>query len=93
MAKNATRELNADKRLQSLWENYELCRTKQLLVTRMPADPQGKKEKIVVIEWPSGFTNLPNAGGINDQAFLTMKIFSAFILGEREGTFKQLSSK
>lgn len=36
---------------------------------------------------------LPNGGGLGNQSYLTMKVFNAFLLGEREGVFKQLSSK
>lgn len=93
MGRSISHFLSSEPKLATYWEMYELCRTKQLLITRMPADPQGKKEKIVVVEWPIGFSRLPKEGGVEDQSFLLMKVFSAFLLGEREGAFKRLSSK
>lgn len=85
--------LREDKRLAEYWESYDLCRTKQLVITRLPADPQGKKEKIVVIEWPVGFSHLPNEGGLNNQSYLLAKVFNAFIAGERDGAFQRMSKK
>lgn len=86
-------QLKQDDQLLMFWDEYELCREKQLVVTRMPADPQGKKEKIVVVEWPTGLSQLPGNGGVGYQEYLKMKVFNAFLSGEREGVFLKLAGK
>lgn len=74
-----------------LWEEYDLCRQKQFVIFKKPADRTGKKEKFVAVEYPVGFSALPSPGGMENQPYRKMRIFGAFLRGERRGCGKAMS--
>lgn len=73
-----------------MWEEYELCRNLQY-VSMEVGDGKGKGgTKIITFLYPTGFTQLPFAGGVTDQPYYYIRVFRAFLLGERQGTFRKM---
>ena len=80
--------------LEQLYADYLLCRNVILQVVRMPVKGDKKgAEKIIILHWPTGFNQLPEEGGLNDQEWYTIRIFSAFLRGEQSGVLRQLALK
>lgn len=74
--------------IKQLWEEYILCRQQEILVFRRPE--KGNKERQITAIWTTGFAQLPDAGGVRDQGFLTIRVFSAFLEGERQGQLRRM---
>lgn len=92
MGRNQSNKLAKNPILRDIYEAYTMCRTTQLVVYRKPVP--GKKdgsEKTVVVVWPTGFSQLPKAGGIEDQDYLTVRLFSACLRGEQQGTSRTMA--
>jgi hypothetical protein len=69
-----------------IYEQYLLCRSTQLVIFRKPV--KGKKdgsEKIVIVVWPTGLTQLPIQSGVGDQAFLDTRLLASALRGEQNG--------
>lgn len=81
----------ADPWLPQMYATYDQCRTQQLEIFRKPDRRDSKKEQIVVVLWPSGFSQLPAPGGIDDQSFWVSRVFSGFLRGERDACVKIMS--
>lgn len=79
----------ANPELRAMWEDYVLCRTQEFITFRRPE--KGGKERQVTIVWTSGLSVLPDTGGIRDQNYVTMRVFNAFLEGERQGQMRRLS--
>lgn len=63
---------------------YLLCRETQLVAFRKPVDRKGG-EKLVIVAWPTGITQLPYSGGTEDQPYLIMRYLLACLRGEQAG--------
>lgn len=72
--------------LRSLYEAYCLCRAQQFVNFRRPE--QGGRERMISIIFTTGLSLLPVDGGVDDQSYVTMRIFAAFLRGEREGQLR-----
>lgn len=72
--------------LRALYEAYCLCRAQQFVHFRRPE--QGGKERLVSVIFTTGLSVLPTEGGVDDQSYVTMRIFAAFLRGEREGQLR-----
>jgi hypothetical protein len=79
--------------LQLLWEEYDLCRVKQFVIFKRPKKFSKTKEEFCVIEYPTGLGLLPHPGGVADQNYMKMRIFAAFLRGERMGCGRILANK
>ena len=90
MGKNIDRKLENDPLLAKLYEDYLLCRETQFFSFRRPTGRKDGSEKIVTVLWPTGFSMLPNQGGLEDQSYFTMKIFAAFRRGEEQGQIRAM---
>ncbi len=55
----------------------------------LPSGP--KKSRHEIVAWPTGITQLPNAGGMSDQSAYTMLMFERFLAGERTAVIKRVS--
>lgn len=81
--------LNDDPLLGIMWEEYELSRAQQWVhFTHKSKD--GKKEYPVNVAYPSHIATWPYGGGVADQPYFYVKIFRAFLEGEREGTLRKI---
>lgn len=74
--------------LRQLYEAYCLCRAQQFVHFRRPE--QGGREKLVSVIFTTGLSLLPEEGGVEDQSYVTMRIFAAFLRGEREGQLRMM---
>lgn len=74
--------------LRQLYEAYCLCRAQQFVHFRRPE--QGGKEKLVSVIFTTGLSLLPQEGGVEDQNYLWIRIFAAFLRGEREGQLRTM---
>lgn len=74
--------------LRQLYEAYCLCRSQQFVHFRKPE--QGGREKLVSVIFTTGLSLLPEEGGVEDQSYVTMRIFAAFLRGEREGQLRTM---
>jgi hypothetical protein len=54
----------------------------------------GNSQKVhkKIVPFPTGFTVLPEEGGMLDQPYRLMEYFGEFIRGERQAQYKELSS-
>lgn len=89
MGRNVTSRLGKNQLVHQMYELYDLSRNKELVVFTKPL--KGGKEKIVVVRWPTGFGTLPDAGGWNDQSYITTRLFSAAMRGEEQGASRLMS--
>lgn len=78
----AGRKWEKEPLLHLLWEEYCLCR--ELVIIPFVRKSQ-RGEKTVMMMWTTGFNQLPNQGGVRDQSYFVMRIFNAFLAGERRG--------
>lgn len=69
-----------------------MCRTTQIVIFEKPKGNKGAKVMSVVL-WPSGFSILPNDGGLEEQSYITMRLFQAFLSGERSGVSRMISKR
>ena len=75
--------------LGMMWEEYELCRTVQW-VHFIHRSKDGKKEQPINVTYPVGIATWPREGGLLNQSYLYVKIFRAFLEGEREGVLRKI---
>lgn len=68
-----------------------MCRSKEFVTFRKPGRKEGS-EKIVTAIWPTGYSVLPRKGGLEEQDFLTMRLFHAAMRGEMDG-FRRVIAK
>ena len=71
------------------YDLYDQCRNFQMVGMEMP---DGKKSKIVLVPYPTGYNFLPEAGGMLDQPYRLMYLFDIFLDGERQAFAKQITS-
>lgn len=76
-----------------MWQDYDLCRTKQFVSFEKPTGRSDGSKKLVLAEYPTGFARYPREGGLDEQDYYTMKIFHAFLRGERQGVAQVMSQK
>lgn len=57
--------------------------------------PKGKKgeKQITTVVWPTGFSLLPEEGGVDTQNYHTMRLLNAFLNGERAGVARNMAKK
>lgn len=72
------------------FELYLSCRTVQLFHIRVEKD-RGKRVENRVTEFVTGYSVLPEAGGVLDQPVWVMAIFDQFKAGENAVASKTLS--
>ena len=72
-----------------MWEEYDLCRAFQWVYFPHKSK-DGKTEYPIHAQFPSHIATWPAAGGILDQPYLYVKVFRAFLEGEREGTMRRI---
>lgn len=85
------------RRLENEWADvaeafadYLLCRQTHFFIFRKPTGKSDGSERLVSVVWPMGFSTWPNAGGLNDQTYLTIRLFGAFLRGEQQGQVRQM---
>lgn len=91
MGFNQRRRLESDPLIREYYEDYLACRSTQLEVFRKPTGKRDGSEKIVIVQYPTGFTILPNRGGWHDQSYLTTRLFTAALRGEQAGIARQMA--
>ena len=72
------------------YADYLLCRQTHFLIFRKPTGRKDGSERLVSVVWPMGFSTWPDAGGMNDQSYLTIRLFGAFLRGEQQGQVRQM---
>jgi len=77
-------------RLARAFELYLQCRTVQLFHIRVEKD-RGKRVENKVTEFVTGYSQLPEAGGVLDQPVWVMAVFEQFRAGENAVAAKTLS--
>jgi hypothetical protein len=95
MGLNRPAEWDKHPRLKLLYEDYLLCRTQDLKIFEKAVDGGSKKDqkkKLMIVPWTTGFAQLPSAGGIDDQDYQRMRIFSEFLRGDRQGSMRLMNS-
>lgn len=65
-----------------------MCRAEQVLTVRVT---KGKKSEQRLLVWPSGYSVLPETGGLLDQPNKLMELFDVFMSGERIAAVKRFS--
>lgn len=75
------------------WELYQSCRTLDIKIYEKPTGKRDGSKLLSTVPWPTGFSQLPGAGGLDDQDYVTMKYFFGFLAGEREGASKLISKR
>ncbi len=83
--------LRRDPWLADLYQQYDACRNQQIEVFRKPSKTKKDKEEIVVVQWPTGYAQLPEVGGMDNQPWRTMRIFGGFLRGERKAVGTMMS--
>lgn len=92
MGHDQTRFLAQHPELAKSFEAYQMCRTVQLTaIKRGKGSGKDAKEEQVLVYWPQGFSILPEPGGLNNQGYFSMRMFAAFLSGEREGVLRKLT--
>lgn len=92
MGKSIQRKREANPYVAELYDEYLLCRTTVFHTLRKPTGKKDGSEKLVMVIWPSGFSILPNPGGLNDQSYIVAKLFAAFRRGEEQGQLRSVMS-
>ena len=75
--------------IASMWRKYNMFRPTQF-VHFVHKSSDGKKEYPIIIQWPQNFSTLPSGKTIEEEGFLTVIIYDAFLEGEREGTLRRM---
>jgi hypothetical protein len=69
--------------IASLYELYTTCRQQQVVVYQQN---KGKDKTVqVVASYTTGYSVLPDEGGVLDQPHRIMAFFDAFMFGDRNG--------
>jgi len=72
---------------------YEMCRGLQLVQTEHDKGSGKTASRLLKIQaFPTGFTILPYAGGVEDQPHRMMTFFEIFLATERSEAFKSLKT-
>jgi hypothetical protein len=91
MGHEMSRFLEANPTIARAFETYQVCRTIQIVVVkRSKGSGKDAREEQVLVYWPQGFSILPEPGGLNNQSYYDVRLFSAFLAGEREGVMRKL---
>jgi hypothetical protein len=53
--------------------------------------PKQKKVRYEIVPWPTGYSVLPEPGGLLDQDAYTMIMFERFLQGERQAAVKRIN--
>lgn len=94
MGYDITKYLRANPEITQMYETYLLCRAVSLVfVETTKGEGKGAKTFNVPVYWPSSLAQLPNSGGISNQSYYDMRIFGAFLRGERQGVLRKLSTR
>lgn len=88
MGYSQDRVFSEDAVLREKYESYCMCRAQQFVHFRRP--DQGGKERLVSVIFTTGFSILPREGGLEDQDYITVRLFAAFLRGEREGQIRMM---
>jgi hypothetical protein len=72
--------LRANPEIAAAWRDYDSCR---VLAVHSQQYSKGKDNMIRTLTFPTGYSILPNAGGLLDQPHYLMELFDAFMDGER----------
>lgn len=76
-------------RLARAFDTYLTCRQVQLFHLRVEKD-KGKRVENKITEFVTGYSQLPEAGGVLDQPVWLMAIFDHFRAGENANAAKTL---
>lgn len=87
MGYSQERALSDNPMIRELYDSYCLCRAQQFVHFRRPEGRDGK-EKLVSVVFTTGLSLLPREGGVDEQNYVHMRIFAAFLRGEREGQLR-----
>lgn len=79
---------SAEPELRLAYEDYLVCRNQVFVTYRKP---DGKDERQVVVPFTTGLNFLPNAGGLNDQNYITARIFAAFLRGDQQASIRLMN--
>ena len=74
--------------LKLAYEDYLLCRNQEYVTFRKP---DGDKERQVVVPSTTGLNFLPRAGGLEDQDYITARIFGAFLRGDQQAAIRMMN--
>jgi hypothetical protein len=88
-----SKRLEKNKVLHQYYETYDMCRSKSFVTFRKPSGRKPGEEKIVTAIFPNGYAILPREGGLEDQDFITMKLFHAAFRGEMEAFYRVIADK
>lgn len=81
--------MRREPRLARAFELYLTCRTVQLFHLRVEKD-KGRKVENKIVEFVTGYSQLPESGGALDQPVWLMSIFDDFRNGENAAAAKNL---
>ncbi len=81
--------LARNRRLARAFSLYLDCRTTQLFHLRVEKD-KGRKAENKIVEFVTGYSQLPEAGGMLDQPVWLLAIFDYFRSGENAAAAKNL---
>lgn len=81
--------MKREPRLARAFELYLTCRTVQLFHLRVEKD-KGRKVENKIVEFVTGYGQLPESGGVLDQPVWLMSIFDDFRNGENAAAAKNL---
>lgn len=76
--------------LRLLYEDYLVCRNQVFVTFRKPDGRKGE-ERQVVVPFTTGLNFLPDSGGLNDQNFITSRIFAAFLRGDQQASIRLMN--
>lgn len=79
--------------LRKAYENYLLCRTLEFVVFEKPTGKKDGSKQLTTMLWPTGLSVLPQEGGVDDQSYIMMRLFSAALRGEREGAARAMKRR
>ena len=91
MGQTQTRALGRNRLFREVWELYLHCRSTSLVIYEMPDRTDKKKTRIVPVVWPTGFSQLPHSGGVQDQPATLMRLLFACLQGERDGVARKMA--
>jgi hypothetical protein len=91
MGKKQDNQLAKEPLIAELYRDYLVCRSTQLTIFRKPTGKSDGSERLVTVLWPMGFSILPREGGLDDQSFITARLFTAFLHGEQRGISRSMA--
>ena len=78
-------DLSEDEQMSEAWDYYNKCRSFEF------KQYGGGFGATKILFFPTGFSVLPRAGGLDDQPFMLMEYFFAFLDGERLAFYDKMS--